>query len=217
MKKKILYIALAIIFISALIVTAVVGLKVDLYYTDGYTVTFTVGKKVTEDEIKNIAKEVFGDKKILVQRVELFQDSSLIKTKEEITQEQIQTLCDKLNEKYEVELSTTDNFTVSYSSNVRLRNVIEPYIIPLGLSTLLIVGYYAIRYKGTKKMLGLLKYLLIVEGLLYSIYAICRVPVNELTMPIALFTYGAVVSIYTAICELSIDTKKGKKEKNKPE
>ncbi len=217
MKKKILYIALAIIFISALIVTAVVGLKVDLYYTEGYTVTFTVDKKITEEEIKDIAKEVFGDKEILVQRVELFQDSSLIKTKDEITQEQVQTLCDKLNEKYGVELSPTDNFTVEYSSNIRLRNVIEPYVIPIGLSTLLIVGYYAIRYKGIRKMLGLLKYLIIVEGLLYSVYALCRVPVNELTMPIALFAYGAIVSVYTAICELSMDTRKGKKEKDKPE
>ena len=217
MKKKIIYIALAIIFISALIVTAVVGLKVDLYYADGYTVTFTVEKKITEAEIKDIAKEVFGDKEILVQGVELFEDSALIKTKEEITQEQVQSLCDKLNEKYEVELSPTDNFTVTYSSNIRLRNVIEPYIIPIGLSTLLILGYYAIRYKGTKKMLGLLKYLVIVEGLLYSVYALCRVPVNELTMPLALLGYGIVISIYTAIAELNMDTRKGKKEKNKPE
>ncbi len=200
MKKKIIYIALAIIFISTLIVTAVVGLKVDLYYANGYTVTFTVNKKVTEAEIKDIAKEVFGDEETLVQSVELFEDSALIKTKNEITEEQVQTLCDKLNEKYEVELSTADNFTVSYSSNVRLRNVIEPYIIPIGLSTLLIVGYYAIRYRGVRKMLGLLKYLVIVEGLLYSVYALCRVPVNELTMPIALSLYAIVVSVYTAIC-----------------
>lgn len=217
MKKKIIYIVLAIIFISALIVTAVVGLNVDLYYADGYTVTFTVDKKVTEVEIRDIAKEIFGDEQTLVQGVELFEDSALIKTKNEITTEQVQALCDKLNEKYEVELTTTDNFTVSYSPNTRLRNVIEPYMIPIGLSTLLIVGYYAIRYKGTKKMLGLLKYLIIIEGLLYSIYALCRVPVNELTMPIALLGYAIVVVVYTAVCELSIDTRKGKKEKNKPE
>ena len=212
MKEKILYIALAIVFIVALIITAVLGLRVDLNYAEANTITFTVGKTINVDKIKEIAENVFDSKNILVQQVELFGDSAIIKTKEEVTDENIADLCTKINEKYETELTTSD-FAVSHISNTRLRNVIEPYIIPIGLSTLLIVGFYAIRYKGTKKMIGLIKYLIIAEGLLYSLYAIGRVQVNEMTMPIALALYTLVIVLYTLKNEMDIDLKKSKNDK----
>ena len=216
MKKKILYVVLAIIFIVALILTAVVGLKVDLNYAEGNTITFTVGKNITTEEISNIAKEVFGNDEFLVQEVEMFGDSALIKVRKDITEGQLSNLCTKLNEKYEIELETSD-LDVNHIPNNKLRNVIQPYIIPMGLSTLLIVAFYAIRFKGTKKMLNLIKYLIIAEGLLYSLYAICRVPVNELTMPLAVTVYTLVVIIYSAVNELSLNTKQAKNEQNKPE
>ncbi len=206
MKKKVIYIAIVIIFIIALIITAVKGLSVNLKYAQGYTITFTVGKEINLNEIEQIAKNVLGKNELLVQRVELFNDSALIKTRDEVTAEQLEELCNKINEKYDVEL-TKDSFEMTYETNIRLRNVVEPYIIPIGLSTLLILGYYAVRYKGAKKMLELLKYLLIAEGLLYSIYAIGRVQVNELTMPIGLMVYTLVIIIYTAICESNMNNK----------
>ena len=212
MKKKIIYIALIIIFIIALLITAIKGLNVNLKYAQGHTITFTVGKEVKLDEIEQIAKNVFIKNEFIVQKVELFDDSVLIKTRDEVTAEQLETLCNKINEKYEVEL-TMDSFEMTYETNVRLRNVIEPYIIPIGLSTLLILGYYAVRYKGAKKMLELLKYLIISEGLLYSLYAIGRVQVNELTMPIGLIVYTLVITIYTAMCEKNMNNKATKSKK----
>ncbi len=206
MNKKIIYIALAVVFVISIIITATIGLRVDLNYAQGHTVTFTVGKEIKIEEIEKIANEVFGDSKFIVQKVELFNDSALIKCEEEITAEQLEALCNKLNEKYEVEL-TTDTFEVNYVTNVRLRNIVEPYFIPIGISTLLIVTYYAVRYKGAKKMLELLKYLVIAEGLLYSLYAIGRVQVNKLTMPIALVVYALVVTGYTYYCELHKESK----------
>ena len=206
MKKKTLYIVVAIIFIVALILTAVVGLRVDLNYAEGYTITFTVGKEIKIEEIKQIANEVFSNNEILIQEVEMFRDSALIKTKNNVTEEQLNSFCTKINEKYETELEASD-FEITHIPNTKLRNVIEPYIIPLGLSTLLIVGYYAVRFKGVKKMLGLLESMIITEGLLYSLYAICRIPVNELTMPLALVAYSLTVFIYTIISELEQDTK----------
>ena len=73
--------------------------------------------------------------------------------------------------------------------------------MPLGISLLLILGYYAIRFKGTKEMIGLIKYLVIFEGLLYSSLAICRIPFGIFTMPVALIIYLGVVVIYTAYNE----------------
>ena len=92
-------------------------------------------------------------------------------------------------------------FTAEHVSNVRLRTLILPYILPLGISLLLILGYYAIRYKGTKEMIGLIKYLVIFEGLLYSSLALCRIPFGVFTMPIALIIYLGVIVIYTAYNE----------------
>ena len=96
MKKRILYIALAVIFIVALELTAMVGLKVDLNYAEGYTVTFTVGKEISIKDIQEIADEIWGKNKTLVQSVEMFKDSALIKTRENITEDKIETLCNKL-------------------------------------------------------------------------------------------------------------------------
>ena len=216
MKEKILYVVLAIVFIVAIVMTAVLGLRVDLNYAEANTITFTVGKTINIDEIKEIAKNVLGNNDILVQQVEMFGDSAIIKTRQDVTDEKITNLCTKINEKYETELTTGD-FAVNHISNTKLRSVIEPYIIPIGLSTLLIVAFYAIRYKGTKKMIGLIKYLIIAEGLLYSIYAIGRVEVNEMTMPIALALYTLVIGIYTFKNEMELDLRKSKKDKDKPE
>ncbi len=211
MKEKILYIVVIIVFIIALVITAIFGLDVDLNYAEGNTITFTVGKSITTEEIKDIAQEVFGKNKVLVQEVELFGDSALIKTREDVTDEKLGLICSKINEKYSVELEIGD-FAVDHIPNTKLRNVIEPYIIPIGLSTLLILGFYAIRYKGAKKMFDIIKFLIIAEGLLYSLYAIGRIKVNEITMPIALTVYALVILIYTTICELKNDNieKKGK-------
>lgn len=213
MKKRIIYVLLAIVFIISLILTATIGLKVDLNYAEGNTITFTVGKEISTEEIQSIAQEIWGKNKALVQEVEMFGDSALIKTREDVTDENLNSLCTKINEKYEVELTTSD-FSVSHIPNTKLRNLIEPYIIPIGLSTLLIALFYAIRFKEVKRMFDLIKYLIIAEGVLYSIYAICRVPIGELTMPLALIAYTLVVLIYSTTSEI-IESKKEKNNSKK--
>lgn len=199
MKRKIAYIVLAIIFIAAIIVTITCGLKVDLNYSEGENITFTVGKTITTDQIKEIANEIWGKNNYLVQEVELFGDSARIKVKS-VTDENIEQLTNKINEKYSTELKTSD-FDIEHVMNTRLRNVIEPYIVPIGIATLLILAYYAIRFRGTMKMINVLKYIIIAEGILYSVYALIRVPVNSLTMPLALIAFTMVVMIYTALSE----------------
>ena len=86
------------------------------------------------------------------------------------------------------------NIEVNHVQNVKLRTIVEPYVGPLGLSLLVILGYFAVRYKGTKEMLSLIKFLAIFEALLFCVYAICRVPVNGLTMPLfTLVFFGTII------------------------
>lgn len=201
MKKKLCYIILIIICIVDIIITMAKGLNVGLYYGEGYTLTFSE-KNVNVDDIKSIAKDVFG-KEYIVQQVEFFDDSCMIKVKN-VNDDQISNLITKLNEKYSSSL-TTDDIKVSHVSNVRIRSLIEPYIIPIILSTLIVLAYYAVRFRGAKQMLELIKALVIVGVIIYSVFAIGRVKVNVLTTPIMMTSYILTILFYTIYAEKQKD------------
>ena len=143
----------------------------------------------------------------MVQKVEIYDETALIKVKE-ASNEQIEKLANKLNEKYELDLKGAD-ITVLYNSNYRLRDLITPYIVPALIGTVLIVVYYSVRYKGIKEILQLLLTLIAVEGIIYSIYALIQIPINFLTMPIAMIAYVSVVTGVTIKNEIKV--KKHKK------
>lgn len=197
MKKKILYIIFIIICIIDIVITVSKGLNVGLYYGEGYNITFTESN-INLKDIRSIAKDVFG-KEFVVQKVEFFNDSCMIKVKN-VNDDQINNLCTKLNEKYSSELKSSD-IKIEHISNVRIRNIVEPYIIPSILSLLIILGYYAMRFRGASEMFGLVKTMIICDVLLYSVYAIGRLPVNVLTMPMSIVIYVLVVLGYTLYSE----------------
>ena len=200
MKKKILYIIFIIICIICIIdivITVSKGLNVGLYYGEGYNITFTESN-INLKDIRSIAKDVFG-KEFVVQKVEFFNDSCMIKVKN-VNDDQINNLCTKLNEKYSSELKSSD-IKIEHISNVRIRNIVEPYIIPSILSLLIILGYYAMRFRGASEMFGLVKTMIICDVLLYSVYAIGRLPVNVLTMPMSIVIYVLVVLGYILYSE----------------
>ena len=179
--------------------TLAIGLNVSLYYGEGYTITFSEEKTtINVEDIKEIAKEIWGND-YLVQNVEFFNDSAVIKVKN-YNDEQIKTLFNKINEKYQSELDVS-TFKVEHESNVKISTLVEPYIVPIGISLLLVLVYYAIRYRGANQMLNLVKWLFIVETLIYGAYAICRLPINKLSIPIAMIAYILTVAIYTCKAE----------------
>ena len=193
MKSKKLYLILAVIFIISIVIIASKGLKVDLYYGEGYTIKVTEKDVVDVEDIKAIANEIWG-KEVLVQGIEFFNDSVEMR---DVNDDQINQLKDKLNEKYSSDLEYAD-LKVEHVSNVKIRNLVEPYIIPMGLSLLLILAYYAIRYRGARRMIELLAWILIVEGLLVSVYAIGRIPISGLTIPIAVCLFVLTIVINSA-------------------
>ena len=82
---------------------------------------------------------------------------------------------------------------MTYNANVRLRDIITPYIIPLIIATGLIVVYYSIRFRGVREILELLLKLVLTEGIIYSVYALTRLPVNSFTIPIGMLAYIGIV------------------------
>lgn len=204
-KSKILCVILAVIFIAAIVSTAIRGLKVNISYAEGTTIVFNLGKQYETKDIKNIAKEVWNDNAILVQKVEVYNESVAVKVPN-FSEEQLNNFIRKINEKYELELTNTD-ITILYNANEQLRDIIKPYVIPLIISTALIVVYYSIRFKGIKEILELLLTLIGVEGIIYSIYALFMLPIDIITMPIVMLAYAGVVIYVT----LKKETKKNRK------
>lgn len=198
-RNKILCVILVIIFIASIIITGVIGLNVAKEYSAGTSITFEIGKEFDNKDIKNIAKEIWNNEDALIQKVEVYKESVLIKVKE-ASDEQLQILTDKINEKYELNL-TKEDLVLVYNSNVKLRDILNPYIIPLLIATGLIVVYYSVRFKGVREILELLLKLVIAGGIMYSIYAITRLPINFLTMPIGMIVYAGVVIWVTMRCE----------------
>ena len=147
-------------------------------------------------DIETIAREVWTDGQIVVQKVEVYDESVLIKVSY-ANEENLQMLLDKINEKYSLELELSD-ITVEYNSNVKIRDMVRPYIVPMLIATALIVVYYSIRFRGVKEILDLLIKLIFAEGILYSIYAIARLPIDVLTMPIGMLVFAGV-TIYVTI------------------
>ncbi len=190
-KSKILCVILAVIFIAAIISTAIRGLKVDINYSEGVTMVLDIGKEFETKDVKDIAKEIWSGKDVLVQKVEVYDESVSVKVPE-VNEEQINNFVTKINEKYQLELTSAD-VSVLYNSNERLRNIVRPYIIPLIIATALIVVYYSIRFKGVKEILNLLLTLIAVEGIIYSIHALLLLPINVFTMPVVMIAYAGVV------------------------
>ena len=144
--KKIIFIVVGIIIIVGSIITATIGLNVDIMYREHEQVNVYIGKEVNINDLKAIAKEVFGDQRIQVIVVESFNDSCAINT-ENVTDEQLELLKQKVSEKYGIE-DTTNIIEKSSIPKLRLRDLVKPYIMPMVISTLIIFVYIAIRFKN---------------------------------------------------------------------
>jgi hypothetical protein len=192
MNKKILSVILACIVVIGLIVTVTVGLNVDINYCANKQISIYIGEEFEISDIKEIVKDVLGNEKVVIQKVELYEEIVSIKAKD-ITDEQIDNLIEKINEKYEIE-NTKDDITITNNAKLRLRDVIKPYILPIAISLVLILIYTGIKfYKiNSLEVIGKLIGFNILAQLLYiSILAIVRIPVNMVAVPVAIAIYVA--------------------------
>ena len=195
-KSKIISIILVIIFIIAIVLTGIRGLNVDLNYAEGVSILFNIDQQFNTTDVEKIAREIWPEGQIIVQKVEVYDETALIKVSG-VNEEQLTNLANKINEKYGLEL-TSEDLTVQYNSNVQIRDIVSPYIVPMLISTALIIVCYSIRFRGVKEILDLLIKLIFAEGIVFSIYAITRLPIDVLTMPIGMLVFAGV-TIYVTL------------------
>lgn len=207
-KKIIFGIVTLIVIIAGIVMVAVKGFNVELRYTANKKVELAIEQDIDFNKIQEKADEVFGKGKNIVEITGMFKDSVQIVSKE-ITEEQKNSLVEKINELYPQEstaegeepkkLLDASKITVEDIQNARIRDFLKPYIIPMIVTTVVILVYYAMRYNK----LGILKVILksgltigIAQLVLLSLLAIIRFPMGGLTLPLILIVYVASL-IYT--------------------
>ena len=213
-KQKIAMIILAIIIIAGLAITFILGFNFDLRMQETKKIELYLENNFEIADIKNITNEVFPNQEVMIQKVEVYEDSVSI-TAKEITEEQKQNLINKINEKYGTEL-TADGTEIVTIPHTRGRDLLKPYVMTFSIATIIILAYMMIRYRKLGAIKTLLKVVficVIAQATLFSVIAITRIPIGRLTMPMVIIVYLFTLLGITAKLEKQLASKKEEDKK----
>ena len=209
MKSKILIIIMIIIMVAGIIVIGTKGFNFDLKYEKSQKIELYLEQEFEVNDIKTITNEVMQGKQVIIQKVEVFEDTVSIIAKE-ITDEEKNNLITKINEKYGTELSA-DSIEVKNIPHTRGRDIIMPYVVPFIIATVIILVYMAIRYhklgfmKVVAKTIGVN---ILAQVILMCIIAITRIPFGRFTIPMVLVVYLLTMIGMTTKFEKQLENKK---------
>lgn len=211
--KKIILLGIILLIIAGIVVVALKGVKVSLILQQHEELNIYIGKPTDINDMKDICKEVFKDKSFIVRNLDVFTDAYSINV-ESVINEEKDELIDKVNEKFGVNV-TLDDISEKNVSNIRIRDIIKPYIKPALISTVLMAVYLIIRFRKENafKLLGKISGIIILtESVIFSIIAVLRIPLSA-TM-INLMAAIAIIEVCLYINKLE-NKKIGKFEKYK--
>ena len=163
-----------------------IGLK----YSNNVQLGVNIGKDFDIKDIKSIASEVFENQRVIVQYIELYRDMVKI-TVEDATDEQIELLNNKINEKYEIE-NEVSSIEVTKNDGVDLKNLVKQIAIPVAISAIIIIAYAMLVFRKIGVWVVLYRLLIALVGtqaILMSVYAIVRLPVNNITPIVSIVVY----------------------------
>ncbi len=215
-KTKIIIAIIAVVIIAGIIVTLTAGLNFDLRYQESKSIQLYLETDFNISDIKQITDEVMPGEKVIIQKVEVYEDTVNI-TAKDITDEQKQGLIDKVNEKYGTELSA-DSIEVESIPNTRGRDIIKPYIVPFAIATLIILLYMAVRYRKLGVVKTLVKTVVIsvvAQATLLNVMAITRIPIGIVTIPLVITVYLLTLVGLTTYFEQQLEKNKKKEEAGK--
>ena len=212
--KQVKIILIALVIIAGIVMIAVKGFNFDLKYQDTQRVELYLKTEFNISDIRQITDEVFGNQKVMIQKVEVFEDSVSITTTS-ISDEQKSNLITKINEKYGTEITAEDT-TVENIGHTRGRDIIKPYIVPFAIAAIVVLIYLGIRYyklsiaKVIAKSIGIMA---LAQILLFSVMAIARIPIGRLTIPMVILVY--LLTLFGITTKFEKDLSKKKLEENK--
>lgn len=179
--KKILLLGIILLIIAGIVVVALKGVKVSLTLQQHETVNIYIGKKVELKELKKLCEEVFENETVNVRENEYFSESFCINI-ETITDEEKTKLVEKINEKFDTDLSV-ESLSVNTVSNIRIRDIVKPYVKPVIISTVLIIAYMIIRFRkmsAIKLLAKIFGIIVLTEAVIFSLIAIIRMPLSPI-------------------------------------
>lgn len=209
--KKVIYGIIAVVILAGIIVACIFKFNFSLMYKEHERITIYIGKEYKIEDINKIAKEVFEGKKVQCEKLEIYDDTPIINV-EEVTEEQLEQLKQKIVEKYEME-NSENLIRTSRVSNTRGRDIIKPYIMPVTITTLIILAYVTLRYKKLGMLNVIFDFilkLLIAETVYLSLLSILRIPIGVYTMPVAILVYIITTIISVYMYQLRLDKTKQK-------
>lgn len=213
-KNKIVIAILAIILIAGIIMVAIKGFNKELSYQETKRLEANIGKTFEIKDIKDIVKEEIGQKNVMIQKVEIYEDAVSI-TAKDITGEQKNNIISKINEKYGTELKA-EEVTIEENTHFRGREILKPYLTPFIITAVIVLAYLAIRYyklnslKVIAKAIGIMA---LAQIILFAIITVTRMPIDVVTMPIVLTLYA----ISTYVCTTKFDKELEKKKQEEAE
>lgn len=212
-KTKIVSALIAIIILVGMIILFTKGLNFDLKYQETQKVQLYLQKEFEIEDIKQITSEVLPNQNVMIQKVEVFEDTVSIIAKE-ITNEQKTSMVNKVNEKYGLDLSA-DETVITNVPHTRGRDIVKPYILPFIIATVIILAYMAIRYYKlglVKTLFKTIAILIVAQATLLSVMAIARIPIGRLTIPLVIAVYLLSLIGITSYLEKELIEKKKEEE-----
>lgn len=212
--KKIVLLGIILLILAGIIVVALKGMKVDFMLAQHKTMNIVIGKEFNINDVQNICNEVFKDKEVVLKKVEVFGDAVSVNATS-ISDEEKANLVAKINEKYEISL-VAEEIEVKSNSNIRIRDMIRPYLFPALISFVLIYAYIGIRFRklnALKVLLKLTGIILLTEVIIASIVAISRIAVSPIILNL-MFVAG-ITEIIIFIYKKESETKVVLSEQNK--
>lgn len=173
---------------------ATLKFNIGLKYSNNVQLGVNIGKDFDIKDIKSIASEVFENQRVIVQYIELYRDMVKI-TVEDATDEQIEVLNNKINEKYEIE-NEVSSIEVTKNDGVDLKNLVKQIAIPVAISAIIIMAYAMCIFRKIGVWAVLYRLLIALVGtqaILMSVYAIVRLPVNNITPIVSIVVYISTV------------------------
>ena len=181
LNKKVVILGLSLLILAGIVVVLFRGFNVNFLLEQHEVIEFVIGKDFEMKDVKDICDEVFGDKKVVLRTIEVFNDAVSINV-ESITNEEKENLVTKLNTKFGT-TKTVDEVKIETVSNVRMRDWIKPYIQPIAISGVIILAYIAAKFREENLVKMLAKIIAIVAVTMLSILsilAIFRVPMSPI-------------------------------------
>lgn len=210
-RKIVRLILVPILLVIAILLVVFKGFKVNLEYASGEVITIGFNKSFSENDFNNSIKSVLGDKKYLIRKVEFFGKAFSIKS-ESFSEEEVEGIRSAIKRDLGIELAKeekdekgnitkNDQIEKQYETNLRLRDLIKPYIIPIGVIVLFVLCYYVIRYKGTAQMISLLLSLIAAASILIILWILTEQKVDVHLIPSILTLFTLIIFLHNAGCE----------------